>query len=107
VVEAPGEQWELINNALHTGYRGLVGGSSLVRLLDEKRGVRNEPVRLGPLTDEQIRLWADRHCERVGSWPKYYSGPIAEAPDETWGESITPCERGGGDLLEARRWRSC
>ncbi len=90
VVEAPGERWELINNALHAGYPGLVGGSSLVRLLDQKRGVRNDPLRLGPLTAEHIRLWVDRHFERTGSWPKYYSGPIADAPDETWVEWITP-----------------
>jgi hypothetical protein len=85
VVDAPGERWDLINNALYAGYRGLAGGSSLVRLLMQKRGVRNDPLPLGPLTEEQIRRWAARHLERTGSLPKYYSGPIADAPDETWG----------------------
>jgi hypothetical protein len=49
-----------------------------VRLLVQKRGARNNPLRHGLLTEEQIRLWADRHFQPTGTWPKYYSGPIAD-----------------------------
>jgi hypothetical protein len=83
VAEAPGERWDLIDNALRAGHRGLAGGSSLLRLLARKRGVRN-PLRLPTLTEEQILRWAERHREQTGSWPKYDSGVIAGAPGESW-----------------------
>jgi hypothetical protein len=35
------ETWRRVDNGLRYGLRGLPGGSSLARLLDEKRGVRN------------------------------------------------------------------
>jgi hypothetical protein len=38
-----------------------------------------------PLTVEQILAWADAHHERTGRWPTHDSGPVAEAPGETWG----------------------
>ena len=38
VADAPGERWDLIDNALRAGCRGLAGGSSLYRLLARKRG---------------------------------------------------------------------
>jgi hypothetical protein len=37
-----------------------------------------------PLTAVQILEWADAHCERTGKWPVSHSGPIADAPWETW-----------------------
>jgi hypothetical protein len=83
VLDAPGEKWDLIDNALRVGHRGLRGGSSLLKLLARKRGVRN-PLCLPPLTEEQIVQWAQRHVERTGTKPSYYSGPIADAPGETW-----------------------
>jgi hypothetical protein len=46
--------------ALRLGLRGLPGGSSLARLLDEQRRVRNVK-NLPPLTEEQILAWADEH----------------------------------------------
>jgi hypothetical protein len=36
------------------------------------------------LTLEQILAWADAHHARTGSWPHVGSGPIPEAPGETW-----------------------
>jgi hypothetical protein len=80
---APGEQWDTIDDALRQGHRGLAGGSSLLRLLVKKRGVR-DPLNLPPLTIEQILYWADLHFQRTGKWPKYNDGPIADAPGETW-----------------------
>lgn len=84
VTDAPGERWDLIDNALRIGRRGQPGGSSLLQLLAKKRGVRNT-ANLRPFTEEEILQWAELHFQRTGSWPKYYSGPIADAPGETWG----------------------
>ena len=44
ILDAPGETWGGINNALARGIRGLAGGSSLPQLLAAERGVRNHLV---------------------------------------------------------------
>ncbi|MBX6313461.1 MAG: hypothetical protein IRY99_11175, partial [Isosphaeraceae bacterium] len=84
VRDAPGEVWSAINTSLYQGWRGLPGGSSLARLLAEHRGAR-PPKRRPDLTVEQILAWADAHYEATGRWPVEDSGPVAEAPGETWG----------------------
>jgi hypothetical protein len=78
-----GETWSRINRFLIAGGRGLPGGSSLPKLLAEKRGVPNKQD-LPPLTADQILAWADAHVQRTNGWPTQTSGPIAEAPGETW-----------------------
>jgi hypothetical protein len=83
VVDAPGERWDMIDNALRQAHRHLPGGSSLLQLLVKKRGVRN-PLDLPPLTEEQIVGWAESHRDRTGRLPKYKDGPIADAVGETW-----------------------
>jgi hypothetical protein len=83
IAKAPGESWNRIDEALRRGLRGLPPGSSLPRLLAERRGVRNRnypPL----LTVEQIVAWADAFHDRTGRWPTVASGPIAQAPEETW-----------------------
>ena len=37
-----------------------------------------------PLTVEQILAWSDAHFTRTGEWPKIRSGPVMDAPGETW-----------------------
>jgi hypothetical protein len=83
IAEAPGETWAAVDAALRDGRRGQPGGSSLARLLGEQRGIRNR-MALPPFTVEQILAWADAHFQRTGNWPRRSSGPIAEAPGETW-----------------------
>jgi hypothetical protein len=83
VLDAPGETWINIEAALLYGYCGLPGGSSIARLLAEKRGRRN-PMAPPDLTIPQILAWADGYHARTGSWPTRESGPIPEAPGETW-----------------------
>src|SRR5262249_22091698 len=78
-----GLTWLSVDHALARGGRGLPGGSSLMQLLAEKRGVRTGS-RLPPLTQRQILAWADAHHARTGRWPDRHSGPIPEAPGETW-----------------------
>jgi len=84
VLDAPGETWHGVDNALRLGQRGLPGRSSLARLLALKRGVRNSG-QLPRLTVARILTWADAHYRRTGAWPKVASGPIVDAPGETWG----------------------
>ncbi len=78
-----GQTWKGVSQALRFGLRGLRRGSSLAKLLAKRRGVRN---RLGgaPLAVEQILAWADAHRERTGLWPNPSSGPVEDAPGETW-----------------------
>jgi len=83
VVDAPGETWRVVNGALEKGLRSLAGGSSLPKLLAEHRGVRNAG-NLPRVEVEAILAWADASQQRTGRWPKLKSGPIPEAPGETW-----------------------
>lgn len=83
IPEAPGETWSKINHELYRGNRGFGVKMSLAELLVKHRGLK--PVRPGPLTIEQILLWADSHRERTGDWPNQNDrDPLPEAPFETW-----------------------
>jgi hypothetical protein len=94
---APGETWAGLHTALLLGRRGLPGGSSLARLLAEERGVRH-PGELPRLTVRQIRAWARAHRRRTGEWPTRRSGPVAEAPGETWSAIHSALGRGDRGL---------
>jgi hypothetical protein len=84
IPEAPaGETWTTVNEALVLGRRGLAGYGSLARLLARHRGVPNRKAR-PRLTVRKILAWADAHYKRTGDWPRHISGPIADAPGETW-----------------------
>jgi hypothetical protein len=84
VHELPAENWRMIDKALRAGRRGLPGRSSLARLLSNRRGVMMKHRRRPPLTIEQILRWIDAHYRRNRAWPRLTSGPIVEAPGETW-----------------------
>jgi hypothetical protein len=77
------ESWRNLDQVLRKGLRGLPAGSSLARLLAQHRGVRNRKG-LPRLSVRQILFWADLHEERTGAWPTDNSGPIEDAPGETW-----------------------
>ena len=83
ITDATGETWCAVNAALEHGCRGLLGGSSLARLLIERRGMRSVG-HTPPLTIPQILAWADAHHQRTGNWPAASSGSIRDAPGETW-----------------------
>jgi hypothetical protein len=83
IPEAPGETWGAVQSALFSGMRGFPGGSSLAQVLESHRGVRNIHD-LPPLTLERIIAWAEAHYRRTGRWPTKVSGPIYDAPGETW-----------------------
>lgn len=88
-----GESWFNVENALRRGERGLAGGTSLAQLLDEHRQVRNKS-RLPSLSITKIRAWARAHRRRTGRFPGVKSGPISEAPGETW--TAIECALGAG-----------
>jgi hypothetical protein len=83
IPETSGGTWSRVDDALKAGHRGLPGGSSLARLLFEKRGVRSQSC-VPPLTEKQILKWADAHYRGTGQWPGCKGGAIADAPGETW-----------------------
>jgi hypothetical protein len=84
VPDSGGETWLAIDKALRNGTRGLPGGSSLWRLLRDKRGARRAEVRFPPLDIEWILRQADEFHERYGTWPRPDSGPIEGGNGETW-----------------------
>ncbi len=77
------EKWANINAALSQGLRGLPGGTSLAQILSEHRNVRNIRA-LPPLRIDAIPNWADSFHQRTSHWPKQNSGPVVDAPGETW-----------------------
>ena len=113
VMGEPGEKWRNIENGLRLGLRRLFGGSSLAKLLAEKRGVRNMKS-LSPLSIEQILKWADAHQRKTGVWPNRSSGEVMGEPGEKWGNIENGLRRGlrslpGGSslakLIESERKR--
>jgi len=115
IQDAAGETWNAVDLALRKGRRGLRKGNSLARLLAGRCGVRN-PARPPRLTVKGILRWADDYYARHGRRPTRDSGPIAQAPGETWmamDRALVSGHRGlpGGSslarLLDQRRprWR--
>jgi hypothetical protein len=80
---APGETWANVASALTQGLRGLPRRMSLARLLGKSRHGRNRLLR-PRLTVGGILAWADAHHRRTGAWPHSESGPVVDAPGETW-----------------------
>jgi len=81
IIGANGETWPGINAALREGLRGLPGGSTLARLLSEKRGVRH---RNASLTIKAILDYARCHHRKTGGWPKANSGKVIGVGADDW-----------------------
>jgi hypothetical protein len=77
IVGGLGLTWCAVDNALHKGNRGLQGGTSLARLLAQRRGHRHH-FQLPRLTPRRILAWADAHKRRTGDWPHRASGPVCQ-----------------------------
>lgn len=105
------DTWLTIDSSLHLGMRSFKGGLSLARVLEKHRDVRNRG-HLPEFSEKQLLAWADAYHRRSGQWPKKTSGPVHEAPGETWDTVDTALRAGnrglpGGsslpDLLARRR----
>src|SRR5262249_2783644 len=83
VIGAPGEKWGAINTALRDGHRGRPGRTTLARLLAQHRGVEGPKMRPA-LSLRKTLDWARAHRRATGKWPTKASGPVADAPGETW-----------------------
>jgi hypothetical protein len=100
-----GLTWAGVNSCLYRGLRGLPGGSSVARLLAERRGHRNRKA-LPKLTEKEILSWADSFHRRNESWPTTHSGIIPESGGTTWktiSEALRHGARGlpGGSSLRS------
>ncbi len=103
IAQAPGETWGTVGYALEHGRRGLAAVCSLAQLLEKSRGVPN-PQNRPRLSHAEILRWADAFHRRTGKWPRISSGPISEAPHETWSGVNTALNNGlrgfpGGSTL--------
>ncbi len=95
IPEAPGETWGAVVNALWEGSRGLPAGLTLSQILALERSVRNRNRAIQcRLSRKRILAWTIAHHERTGKWPTGKSGPIPEAPGETWGAVEAALDRG-------------
>lgn len=102
LIDGTNETWRIINQCLRRGDRGLPGGSSLAKLLEERRGKISRSNR-PRMTETQILAWADAFFAKHGRWPMENSG-IIEGTDENWrniNQSLNRGDRGlpGGTSL--------
>ena len=96
VAEAPDESWDRIDQALRQGERGLPGGSSLTRLLAERRGTR-EPK--GPPPLDQILAWADAfHAATRALARSRHPLPWRRRPKSRGTRSTRRCAGRAGDV---------
>jgi len=97
VSAAPHETWSGVNMALWHGLRGLPGGSSLIQLLMQHRGLRSCGYR-PPLKPAQIRTWARDYRRQHGRWPSKTAGPILDTDGETWTAVAMALKKGNRGL---------
>jgi hypothetical protein len=84
VLDAPGESWSALNDCLSKGGRGLLGGQSLSRLLEEHRSVRRGKT-IPQWTAAQVLAWADAYHAAHGRWPTSGTrGPAAAEAGASW-----------------------
>jgi hypothetical protein len=83
IAGASGETWIGVHRALRYARRSLTERTTLARLLLKHRGKRSGRA-VPNLSLKQILAWADAHHRRTGGWPTRASGPIRQAPAETW-----------------------
>ncbi|MCH7702704.1 MAG: hypothetical protein IID37_13560, partial [Planctomycetes bacterium] len=89
--------WKRLDKALYSGHDGLAGGISLAWLLYEHRDVCGH-METPPLTEAYIVELAIQHHRRTGRWPRTSSGPVHEAPDDTWNRIEQALQKGHRSL---------
>ena len=91
------ETWQGVNAALSQGMRGLLGTTTLAKLLADRLGVRTQ-IAIPQLTVELILQWADNHFEKHGKYPDSKSGDVVGVDGETWKAINTALEKGARGL---------
>jgi hypothetical protein len=90
----PGDTWIGYDGALEKGLRGLPGGSSLARLLDEQTDYVNHKTK-PDLTEEFILNRAAEYLSETGKLPTKHSGSVRNGhPGDTWCGYAASLERG-------------
>jgi hypothetical protein len=79
------ETWSAINQSLIKGNRGLLGGSSLAKLLEENRNVSNKS-NLRQFSETEVRQWIDEFTEIEKEFPTKTSGRIKGEVDLEWND---------------------
>jgi len=100
IVNAPGETWRGINNALKKNKRSLSTSCSLAEFLRQHRGKRN-PAKAPQLSFATILRWIDEHKEATGEYPDAKSGSIQQQLGETWSTVAAAMARGSRGLPHA------
>jgi hypothetical protein len=97
VPEAPGENWNNLDQSLRDGSRGLPGGDSLAKLLARRRSVPNKSA-LPHLSVRQVLAWARAHHRRTGRWPTAALLSVDGVLGESWAAINTALRDGGRGL---------
>ena len=99
IPEAKDTNWLQVDGALKRGCRGLPGGSTLARLLRERRGA-DHAANLPDLNLVELASWCRNYAARYGHRPAGIVGqPVDEAPGETWSAIDTAFLEGTRGLL--------
>ena len=106
IADAEGETWSAVCGALHIGRRGLPGGSSLGRLLAERRGVRL-PSQLPPLTLRQVRAWRRPTVAARAPGPPPRPVPSSRLPARRGRGFIRPCAKATAVCPAVERSPAC
>jgi len=93
----PVTAWSLDQPRAHGIELNVPRGDQQIRLT-ERRAIRHRSYP-PDLTIPQILAWAEAFLARTGQWPNRRSGPILEAPGESW-RIIERTLRAGGRSLE-------
>jgi hypothetical protein len=82
-----------VSGALHTQ-----SGSAVLMLLSHQSPpAPQEPIK-SRSSSREILAWTDLHHKRTGQWPKMDSGPIVDAPSETWAGIEAALDQGSRGL---------
>lgn len=93
-----GRTWEGIDTSLRKGGNGLPGGSSLSRLLRQRRGVADARQAMPELSQSDILRWIDAHHARTGKYPGRESGRVSVQFDITWATIDRRLRQGGARM---------
>lgn len=84
ILDQPDRTWESVQTALIKGTCGMAGGSSLHKLLQEHRGIKDPRMVMPDLALKDVLHWADSHHSITGDWPHRDFGSVIDCPQISW-----------------------